>query len=99
VGPGDTAVTWNRELGTFVLFDIDFVKFKVSGTTPRNADMWCVDIVVGKWLFGASVEYRLRYATLDLWIGDEVHGWTLGKHRKHKKYPSIYSYSCSCQNR
>lgn len=88
---------WASDLGLWRLLETE--RFSICGSTPRHADVWSVNVEVGEYEFCVAVEYRLVYVSVAFGRIDGGHEIMFGRHRMHRKFGSIYSLMCPCQNR
>lgn len=58
---------WNRELGTWCWIHTKYLSF--TGTTPRNADVWTMDLTVGPFTLDLSTG---PHGNVTIWWGEKV---------------------------
>lgn len=88
---------WDGELGLWTVFDFHGLRF--HGSTPRHAQVWSVALDIGDAFTSMSVDEDFQYVSVLFWPRNKAYRYTLGKHRMHRKFSSIYYYSCPCQTK
>lgn len=59
---------WDSDYGIWTLIHTKW--FSIHGTTPRNADVWSLDIDLGKYSLCLSTG---PHASIEFWSGDNLH--------------------------
>jgi hypothetical protein len=65
---------WDGEYGIWTLIRTKW--FSIHGTTPRNADVWSLDIDLGKYSLCFSTGV---HASVEFWSGDTLHQFQRNK--------------------
>lgn len=72
---------WRSDVGMWYL--VKTKHFSITGTTPRNADVFSIDVEIGPVVINPSI--GLHDIGLTVWIGESLYGWSAGRMARYAK--------------